>query len=66
MALLDTLIQTKVTLACPKCKKEKIVKGSIHDPVNTARAELLCPECNPGGFDDVRYFDANGNPLTPA
>lgn len=53
----------KVTLACPKCKRERKVHPHKSDPVGTVRVAVSCPKCNPDGFEDVSYFDATGKQL---
>jgi hypothetical protein len=53
-----------VTLECKKCKKKKRVESDPTDPKGTARVLMLCPDCNPGDFDVLYYFDAAGKEIT--
>lgn len=52
-----------VTLYCSRCKKQKKVPIHESDPDGTSRIQVSCEKCNPGGFDDVSYFNAEGNQL---
>lgn len=53
----------QVTLFCPKCKRTKKAPSLRCDPARTVRVVMSCPKCNPDGFEDVSYFDAEGKQL---
>ena len=50
----------RVTLRCPKCKKEKDAAMDQTDPPGTAVVLTQCPECVGGDFSTVDYFDKDG------
>lgn len=52
-----------VTLFCPGCESAKTVKRDDSDLPGTMTIHARCPDCNPGDFDEVIYFDADGTQL---
>lgn len=53
-----------IKIVCPKCKREvPFAERDENDPPNAVSMELTCPECNPGDFEQVFYFDKGGNEI---
>ena len=55
----------RVTLECPKCGKMKEANRDKTDPPTAARIRVACPECNGGDFEQIDYFDADGEQVYP-
>lgn len=53
----------RVTLRCPKCKREKDAAIEPTDPKGTTLVVTQCPECVGGDFSTVDYFDKDGKQL---
>lgn len=55
-----------VKLKCSKCGKWKIVERHKSDLKGTVTVIADCPECSqPGMFEDVTYWDADGKQILP-
>lgn len=53
----------RITLRCPKCKKEKDAALDPTDPPGTVLVLTQCPECVGGDFGTVDYFDKDGKQI---
>lgn len=53
----------RVTLRCPKCRREQSAATDPTDPPNTAVVLCVCPKCHDGSKVEVDYFDAKGRQI---
>lgn len=53
--------QHYIDAECPRCKKAKAVDRQPWDPSSAAKIVLLCPECVASDFDQITYYDRDGN-----
>ena len=51
-----------VLLRCPTCQRKKVVAADETDPPNVAVIEMVCDRHE--GFDDIRYYDQEGKPIS--
>lgn len=52
-----------ITIRCPTCGLETIAPRQDYDHPKAVLMETWCETCVDGGFDDVHYYDAQGNEL---
>jgi uncharacterized radical SAM superfamily Fe-S cluster-containing enzyme len=58
-------LPTRIDLRCPTCNKVlKDAPRTVYDPPTAVVMENQCDECVGGDFDDVHYYDAEGNEVS--
>ena len=53
-------IETDVTLECPCCRAYKTVPRTPDLPAKVRLIEIICPDCDDGGFHTETWFSAPG------